>query len=105
MILSEEELESMAIVIADRVERKLYTKQPQVEEDKIFTVPELAAYIKVSKDWIHKRTAHKEIPHMKLGGKCQFRKSTIDAWLIKQRVHVVNKLSTNLKTVGMVGHG
>ena len=51
------------------------------EDDTIFDVDELVAYLKVSKQWIYERTHLKEIPHLKMGGQLRFRKRDIDRWL------------------------
>ena len=35
--------------------------------DKVFTIPEVAAYLKISKSKIYYLVSRKEIPHLKLG--------------------------------------
>lgn len=49
--------------------------------DLILNVDELASYLKVDANWIYQRTRRHEIPYIKKGKRCLFRKSNIDAWL------------------------
>jgi excisionase family DNA binding protein len=60
-------------------------------QDEIFDVPSLAAYLKVSAKWIYERTHLKEIPHIKAGGQLRFRKTEIDRWLDSYRIPAVNR--------------
>ncbi len=59
------------------------------EHEIIFTVPELAEYIHMSRKWIYERTCRNEIPHYKIGGSVRFRKSQIDKWFNEQEIPVV----------------
>ncbi|MFX7280239.1 helix-turn-helix domain-containing protein, partial [Acinetobacter baumannii] len=47
----------------------------------IFTLDELAAYLKVGKRTLYRLAAHGEIPAFKVGGTWRFRQSEIDRWI------------------------
>jgi excisionase family DNA binding protein len=49
----------------------------------IFTLDELAAYLKVGKRTLYRRRA-REIPAFKVGGTWRFRQSEIDRWINDQ---------------------
>ena len=49
--------------------------------DEIFTLDELAAYLKVGKRTLYRLAAHGEIPAFKVGGTWRFRRSDIDQWI------------------------
>lgn len=51
------------------------------KDDSILNVKELTEYLKVGESWIYQRTRNHEIPFIKKGKYCLFRKSVIDAWL------------------------
>ncbi len=50
----------------------------------IFTLNELAAYLKVGKRTLYRLAAHGEIPAFKVGGTWRFRQSEIDQWINDQ---------------------
>jgi excisionase family DNA binding protein len=50
-------------------------------EDAILDVKGLASYLNCDENWIYQRTRTHEIPFIKKGKYCLFRKSAIDAWL------------------------
>ena len=50
----------------------------------IFTLDELAAYLKVGKRTLYRLAAHGEIPAFKVGGTWRFRQSEIDQWITDQ---------------------
>ncbi|HBA6368341.1 TPA: helix-turn-helix domain-containing protein [Escherichia coli] len=50
----------------------------------IFTLDELAAYLKVGKRTLYRLAAHGEIPAFKVDGTWRFRQSEIDQWLNDQ---------------------
>ena len=50
----------------------------------IFTLDELAAYLKVGKRTLYRLAAHGEIPAFKVGGTWRFRQSEIDRWINDQ---------------------
>ncbi len=47
----------------------------------IFTLDELATYLKVGKRTLYRLAAHGEIPAFKVGGTWRFRQSEIDRWI------------------------
>ena len=50
----------------------------------IFTLDELATYLKVGKRTLYRLAAHGEIPAFKVGGTWRFRQSEIDRWINDQ---------------------
>ncbi|MBN0430494.1 helix-turn-helix domain-containing protein, partial [Pseudomonas aeruginosa] len=50
----------------------------------IFTLDELAAYLKVGKRTLYRLASHGEIPAFKVGGTWRFRQSEIDQWINDQ---------------------
>lgn len=50
-------------------------------EDPVFTIDELATYLKVSKSTLYKLAQERRIPGQKVGKHWRFRKATIDRWL------------------------
>lgn len=52
-------------------------------------IDEASAYTKLSKSYLYKLVARKQIPHIRLGYKIIFNKVTIDEW-IEKKVVVVN---------------
>ena len=50
----------------------------------IFTLDELAAYLKVGKRTLYRLAVHEEIPAFKVGWTWRFRQSEIDQWLNEQ---------------------
>ena len=50
----------------------------------IFTLDELAAYLKVGKRTLYRLASHGEIPVFKVGGTWRFRQSEIDRWINDQ---------------------
>jgi excisionase family DNA binding protein len=53
-------------------------------EESIFTVPELARYLRMRPITIYKHVAGGKIPGFKVGSKWRFKKRTIDLWIQKQ---------------------
>ena len=51
----------------------------------IFTLDELAAYLKVGKRTLYRLAAHGEIPAFKVGGTWRFPQSEIDQWKREQQ--------------------
>lgn len=70
--------------IAEKVIEKvkpLFSAGNKQEDSTIFNVKGLAEYLKVEENWIYQRTRTREIPFIKKGKYCLFKKSSIDAWL------------------------
>lgn len=56
--------------------------------DKILTIPEVSAYLKISKAKIYMMIQRKEIPHIKIARNVRVRESDLVKWLEKQTVKV-----------------
>jgi excisionase family DNA binding protein len=50
----------------------------------IFTLDDVAAYLKVSKRTVYRLAASKKIPAFKVGGTWRFSRADIDAWIKQQ---------------------
>ena len=50
-------------------------------KDEVFTIEELATYLKLSKSTVYKLAGEDKIPGQKVGRHWRFRKETIDKWL------------------------
>jgi len=53
-------------------------------EDQIYTIPEVAAYLKISKSKIYCLVSKKEIPHLKIGRNVRIRRTDLQMWMEKQ---------------------
>lgn len=83
--LSAKSIKAIGDYVFERI-KPLITANRQQEEDTIFDVEGLSAYLKVDKNWIYQRTRKHEIPFIKKGKYCLFRKSVIDAWMNQDAV-------------------
>lgn len=54
------------------------------ETGEIFTLDEVAAYLKVGKRTVYRLAAAKKIPAFKVGGTWRFSRMDIDAWIKQQ---------------------
>ena len=63
------------------------------EDDTIFDVKGLAAYLKMDISWVYKQVSKKTIPYFKSGKYNLFRKSEIDKWIAERTIKPVPKLS------------
>jgi excisionase family DNA binding protein len=61
--------------------------------DKVFTIPEVAAYLKISKSKIYYLVSQKQIPHLKVGRNVRIRESDLQKWLELQ----TEKVPTNFQ--------
>ena len=66
----------------------------------IFTLDEVAAYLKVGKRTIYRLVAEKKIPAFKVGGAWRFTRSDLDNWIKQQSMEA---LEGNQKTMGAPG--
>jgi excisionase family DNA binding protein len=57
---------------------------PPVEIDLVWTVEEVATFLKVSKDWVYRRAASGELPSRKVGSHLRFVRAEVLAWLDAQ---------------------
>ena len=56
-------------------------------EDTVFTVQELAAYLRMQPVTIYKHAKAGKLPCFKVGANWRFKKSTIDRWIAQQEEH------------------
>jgi len=63
------------------------------DKNLIFSVEALAGYLGVSNQWVYDRIKSREIPYIKVGKFCRFKKRDIDVWLDNMKVPVVNPYS------------
>ena len=56
-------------------------------EDTVFTVQELAAYLRMQPVTIYKHAKAGKLPCFKVGANWRFKKSTIDRWIAEQEEH------------------
>lgn len=54
------------------------------EKEVIFTVRELAEYLKMKPVTIYKHASHNKLPGFKVGSYWRFKKKTIDEWIAHQ---------------------
>lgn len=54
------------------------------ETGEIFTLNDVAAYLKVGKRTVYRLAAARKIPAFKVGGTWRFRKADIDRWIAAQ---------------------
>lgn len=59
-----------------------------MSNEELWKVPEVAAYLKVSRGQVYRLTSQNAIPFVRVGG-LRFRKRDIDAWLDARRVEAV----------------
>ncbi len=73
--LEHEDIELIAQRVAE-ILKPILSPKKQNEEDTIFSVDELAKYLRVSNKWVYDH-CH-ELPKFKVGGCLRFRKAKID---------------------------
>ena len=56
-------------------------------EDTVFTVQELAAYLRMQPVTIYKHAKAGKLPCFKVGANWRFKKTTIDRWIAEQEEH------------------
>ena len=54
--------------------------------DEIFTIQEIAAYLKIKEKTAYDLAAKRKIPGFKVGGAWRFKRSQIDEWIEQQAV-------------------
>lgn len=59
-------------------------KQNNKEKEDIFTVRELADYLKMKPVTIYKHALRNKLPAFKVGSHWRFKKKTIDEWIAQQ---------------------
>lgn len=60
--------------------------------DKVFTIPEVAAYLKISKSKIYYLVSQKQIPHLRVGKNVRIRESDLLKWLELQTEEIPTHL-------------
>ena len=60
------------------------------ETGEIFTLDDVAAYLKVGKRTVYRLAAAKKIPAFKVGGTWRFSRADIDKWIKQQSMEVVD---------------
>ena len=56
-------------------------------EDTVFTVQEVASYLRMQPVTIYKHAKAGKLPCFKVGANWRFKKSTIDRWISEQEEH------------------
>ena len=64
-------------------------------QDNLLTTTQVARYLKVDKFTIYRLVAQKKIPAFRVGNQWRFRKSMIDAWLMKNLNSKKERLRAN----------
>jgi len=59
-------------------------QEPLLCGDKVFTIPEVAAYLKISKSKIHDLVSREQIPHLKVGWNVRIRETDLSMWVEPQ---------------------
>jgi len=57
-----------------------------MSEDAIMTVPQVAAYLKMSKAAVYRMVAQGQIPHIRIGKSRRIRREQLEAWLKTQTI-------------------
>lgn len=94
--LEQQDIEAIARRVVELIQ-PLMTAKVKCVDDTILDMNALARYLKVNKSWIYKRTKQFEIPFIKKGKYCLFKKSDIDAWLSKDAVKPLPSSNTPRK--------
>ena len=55
-----------------------------MNESEIFTIKEVAAYLKLAEKTAYRLASEGKLPGFKVGGSWRFRKSEIDRWIVEQ---------------------
>jgi excisionase family DNA binding protein len=53
--------------------------------DTLWTVADVAEFLKVSRDWVYRRAASKDLPSRKVGSHLRFVRAEVLAWLDGQK--------------------
>jgi excisionase family DNA binding protein len=77
--LTDRDIDAIVNKVVERL--KPYLGQGH-NKDEIFTVISLSAYLGRKPSWIYNKVRENAIPHFKAGKYVQFKKSTIDKWIV-----------------------
>lgn len=94
--LEQQDTHAIARKVADLVLNELTGAVPPGE---IMDVDELAAMLKVKKDWVYKQVQFKSIPHFKAGKLTRFRRKEIVAWIAEQSIPSTKAAYPRLKSI------
>jgi excisionase family DNA binding protein len=83
--LENQDIEAIAHRVVELL-KPIIIANDKCADDSILDVKALSAYFKVDENWIYQKTRKHEIPFIKKGKRCLFRKSAIDAWLNQDAV-------------------
>ncbi len=73
-----------------------------ISQKKTLTFDEVVAYTGMSRSWLYKMTATKQIPHYKAGGKLNFfDKEELDQWLKQTRVSTTDEIQAQAQAYCM----
>ncbi len=72
----------------------------------VLTLTEASVFLGLSKSWIYKMTATKQIPHYKPSGKyCYFQRTELEAWAMQNRVSTVDEIEQAAQAYCLKGKG
>ena len=60
-------------------------------DDEIFTIKELAAYLKIAEKTACRFVAEGKIPGFKVGGSWRFRRNELDKWILRQEKQIEDR--------------
>ena len=66
-------------------------------EGGIFTIKEIAEYLKVTERTIYRLAAAKQMPAFKIGGSWRFSRQDIDGWIKQQSAEIIGEKADALK--------
>ncbi len=84
--LEQQDIQEIVTAVLEKIKPLLKNNSKARREDTIFTVKELAKYLKVDTSWVYKRVHLKDIPYFKLGKYPRFKKSEIDKWINEKHI-------------------
>ncbi|WP_353686281.1 helix-turn-helix domain-containing protein [Thermodesulfovibrio sp. 3462-1] len=77
--LTEEELNKLAELVADKLKDKI--AELINKQDEVLSFTEACSYLKCPSSWLYKAVSQGKVPHIKAGKYLKFRKSELDSWL------------------------
>ena len=78
--------------ILSELSKHLNEPKGNEDSDEIMTVDQLSQYLTIAKQTIYGKCGAREIPHYKTGKRVYFKKSEINEWLIKGRIHTSEEI-------------
>ncbi len=73
-------------------------------QKEVLTFDEASRYTGLSKSWLYKLTATKQIPHYKPSGKlCYFDRAELDSWIKQNRVSTSDEIQATAQAFCMKG--